>query len=47
MSSGEMPAEKARVHATVVGETPYQETCIVMFQIIKDKNLLDFVYNLF
>ena len=27
-----MPAVEARVHATVVSETSYQETCIVMFQ---------------
>jgi hypothetical protein len=34
-----MPAVEARVHATVVSETPYQETCIVsnVSKLIKDK----------
>jgi hypothetical protein len=34
-----MPAEEARVHATVVGETPYQETCIVINNLICVFNL--------
>jgi hypothetical protein len=42
-----MPAEEARVHATVVSETLYQEHVCNVSKLIKDKNLLDFVYYLF